>query len=524
MSELKWKTQAQREAALRAFAQKNEEILRSTELGQEVRKETKAQREARKAKLAKDYVAFIEYYFPNYATAKPAPFHKRIVKAVAKDPRFFGAAEMAREHAKSVTLGMMLPMWLIARDKVFGTKEFNAMLLVSATYDKAETLLGDIQAQLESNLRFQNDYNVKPAHGSWAEGEFTTRCGLFFKAIGAGQSPRGVRNEAARPDYVLVDDIDRDDQVVNDDRTDKVLSWIRKALLPAISLKTGRFILAGNRIHPKSVLAKFIDKTEGLWHIKVNALDKNGKPSWNYFTIKDLEKRRMEMGSIDFEAEYMNNPVVSGDVFKEEWLSYQKVNKTELKKLVEVIAYCDPSLKNSKTSDYKAVAVLGRYPDGRLLLIDVFCRQCSVQQMVDWHYDYYEQSLNWPIPLRFEMEATFAQDLLLTDFQDEGRKRGIQLPLSPDLSKKPNKEARIMAMQAIFENRFILFNEDLKDKADFRAAKDQLLGFSPHNRMADDFPDALEGAYKKLSLRALQYQQTANNPTTYYKRTRPKSF
>lgn len=59
---------------------------------------------------------------------------------------------------------------------------------------------------------------------------------VSFMALGAGQSPRGNRNEALRPDFILVDDIDTDEETRNPERIKTKWAWIEKALLPTLSV------------------------------------------------------------------------------------------------------------------------------------------------------------------------------------------------------------------------------------------------------------------------------------------------
>lgn len=54
-----------------------------------------------------------------------------------------------------------------------------------------------------------NDYGRQDGNGLWTSTEFRIRAGATFRALGAGQSPRGSRNEQLRPDVILVDDIVR---------------------------------------------------------------------------------------------------------------------------------------------------------------------------------------------------------------------------------------------------------------------------------------------------------------------------
>lgn len=82
---------------------------------------------------------------------------------------------------------------------------------MSNSYDNAERLLMPYMIILERNNGIIADYGTQKKIGSWNAGEFTTRKGVAFRALGAGQSPRGTRNNEIRPDVIIIDDIDTDE-------------------------------------------------------------------------------------------------------------------------------------------------------------------------------------------------------------------------------------------------------------------------------------------------------------------------
>lgn len=85
------------------------------------------------------------------------------------------------------------------------------VILTSNSKDNAMRLLAPYRANLEANGRIIAYYGKQEMPGSWTEDEFVTKGKVSFRALGAGQSPRGSRNEAIRPDLLLVDDFDTDE-------------------------------------------------------------------------------------------------------------------------------------------------------------------------------------------------------------------------------------------------------------------------------------------------------------------------
>lgn len=187
--------------------------------------ETPAQRQARISRLLHDYAAFCEYYFPHFLTLRDkttgrtirtihnAPFHNAAAERVKATPNLRAVFMWPRGHAKSTHFDIFIPLWLIFQPQPL----ISFMVIVGKSEDSATRLLGDIQAELTANKRIIADFGEQRAESSWTEGEFRTARGTKFLAVGRGQSPRGLRDRQARPDYIVIDDLDDDDSAATSD-------------------------------------------------------------------------------------------------------------------------------------------------------------------------------------------------------------------------------------------------------------------------------------------------------------------
>ena len=111
-------------------------------------------------------------------------------------------------------------MYLKALGKLTG------VVLSSANENKADGLLADLQEQLMFNERYKADYGLQYKSGKWDTGHFVTADGIGFWAFGRGQSPRGVREAALRPNLVIVDDIDDAEICKNEKRVQDAVDWV----------------------------------------------------------------------------------------------------------------------------------------------------------------------------------------------------------------------------------------------------------------------------------------------------------
>lgn len=469
------------------------DIERSTA---KIPKGTEQERKDRITRAQKDYRYFVRTYFPHLATTECADFQVDAAVYMRDHPRARGLFEWARGHAKSTHLSLLIPLWL----KIQRNAEPLIMILVSKSRDMARRLLGDLQAELESNDLYKADFGEQKGTGMWTDGEFTTTAGDLFIALGRGQSPRGIKKRGLRPNYIGVDDIDDDELVRNPRRVKDSVTWLLTALLGTMAMGRGRLSIVGNRIGKTSVIST-IAENKNFYHTVVNTLDKNGLPTWwQNYTKAEIAEVRRTVGERCFQREYMNNPINEGTIFEEKNIHYGKMLR--LHDYRALVCYTDPSFKSSATADFKATLLVGITPKGKYHVLKAYADQTKVSRMVEWHYeihDYIGDS-----SARYTMEANFMQDLLLDEFRKYGEKVGYQIPIVGDKRKKDDKFSRIENMQPLFERGDVILNEAEKGSQGMEVLVDQLLCFEKGSKAHDDAPDALEGAIWILSHAARQ--------------------
>lgn len=491
-------TAAERKKAFEQWQEHCRKIQSITRLEQLVW-ESQAQKEQRICRLQKDYAAFCEYYFPHFLqlrdkvtgevirTVHNAPFHNQAAQKVKNTPNLKAVFKWPRGHAKSTHFDIFMPLWLMFQSK----RLINFMVVVGKSEDSAVRLLGDIQAELQYNKRITDDFGNQVSLGDWTEGEFTTRSGVHFLACGRGQSPRGLRKREARPDYIVIDDLDDDELCRNERRVRELTDWVKEALFGSLDVGRGRFIMVGNLISKTSVLAN-ICATKGVHVSTIYAVDNDGNPVWKEKWTKEEAQAYAEfVGYRAWNKEMMHNPIVEGTVFRQEWIKWAK--RPKWKEFSEFVLYIDPSWKSKKTNDTKAAKLWGKHGTN-LWHLRAFVRKASVAELVRWCYDLYEWSQDKGIAIRFAMEASFMQDIILDDFTTEGNARGYQLPITGDKRKKPDKFQRVEAISPLWERGFVFYDIEQKQDPDMQAGLEQLLAFEKGMSGNDDAPDADEGA------------------------------
>jgi len=504
-----------------AWLELRKQIARQTEPIQDESERDKAKRIT---KLLGNFELFCNYYFPHYVKSPFGWFHKRAAREITKDPNIFAILEWPREHAKSVFADVLLPLYLKAKGELTG------MMVASANQDKAHRLLSDIQAELMENKRYSHDFGQQYSLGNWADGHFVTTDGIGFWAFGRGQSPRGTRHADNRPNYGVVDDIDDAAICKNEYRVKEAVDWVLGDFFGALSIEGARLVIAGNRIHKKSILAYLVGdveeddpKRENIWHLKVYAIEDKrhrkaaatyGTPAWlERYTLTQLVDKMAKMGYRNAQREYFHNYIIDGHIFKNEhliWASLPVLSKYE-----QLISYCDPSFKETKKNDYKAIVLIGKtgkYYD----IIQAWVRQATTGAMTTAHYDIHEGIGDVYCP--HYMEANFIQDMLLDEYDETGLSRGYMLAIRPDKRKKPDKYGRIENLSPLFERHLVRFNEAHRKNPDMQTLISQFLGFPQAH---DDGPDAVEGAIFLINKR-IRSRQSNNRTGSYRKNSKRK--
>lgn len=480
-------------------------------------KETPAQKAKRIAYLEKHPEKWKEYYFPHYCTSKSAGFHKRFFKRIVKNPEWFEVISWARELGKSVTV-MIVVLFLVL------TKRKRNVLLVSSTFDNAARLLLPFKSELESNQRIINDYGEQENAGNWEAGEFVTKGGASFRALGVGQNPRGSRNDAVRPDVILPDDVDTDEACRNPQRVEDTYDWLMEALYPTRSTSNPLLWLACGNIIAKycciTEMAKLADH-----HDIVNIRDKNGKSTWPEKNTEALIDRTLK--PIPWSAqqkEYYNNPISKGDTFEE--LTYGKC--PPLKSCDQVVVYADPSTSNKdrgrkKQASYKSVVVVGSKGRKRYVY-RCWVLQTSNSKFVDWLYEAYLYLKESGVDShRIYIENNSLQNphyeqVLLPLIYQKAKDYKFTLPVTPDTRKKPDKFFRIEGtLEPLNRHGNLIFNERQKDEPNMVRMHDQMIGVSEKATVMDA-PDALEGACWIIQNRAVQKQMTYAHGATNSRR------
>jgi hypothetical protein len=480
--------------------------------------ETIAARQKRMQRLEANPEEWIKYYFPRFANAESAPFHIKATNRIINNPEWYEVRSWSRELAKSVrTMFETLYLVLVGHPaENHGTPVTNVpnvptrlkkkyLLLISNNESNAIKLLAPYRVNLESNKRLIADYGVQETPGKWGDGEFTTLNGAGFKALGAGQSPRGTRNEEIRPDIIVFDDIDTDEDCRNTEIIIKRWKWIEEAAMGTRSVsKKTTVIFCGNIIAKDCCVVRAQALADNV--DIVNIRDIYGKSSWPAKNTEEMIDRVLSKLSYNAQQkEYFNNPIEEGTVFKE--LTWGVC--PPLKKLKFAVIYADPSTSNkdkpsgrTATNSCKAVVVLG-YHNLKYYVYNAWLDITTNAKFVNWLYAAHAQVVAATQPYSYiennGLQNPFYEQVILPLIYQLAPDHGGQpLPITPDTRDKPDKFFRIEGnLEPLNRMGNLILNIAEKDNPHMLRLESQFKSVSPTSKTMDG-PDAVEGGVHKV--------------------------
>lgn len=207
---------------------------------------------------------FAKTYFPHYVCQHDSVLHTWLYERL---PRLGSipnkgtklALAAPRGEAKSTLITQIFTLWRV----ITGRSRY--IIIIMDAHHQGAAMLEAVKAELEANPRLCLDYPDSCGIGRvWKEGVAVTKSGIKLQAAGSGARLRGLRHGAARPDLVICDDLENDDNVRSRTQRDKLEIWFKKAVLklgpPDDSMDV---IYVGTILHHDSVLARIM--ANPLW-------------------------------------------------------------------------------------------------------------------------------------------------------------------------------------------------------------------------------------------------------------------
>lgn len=486
----------------------------------------------RRDKADSDLEFFARTYFPHYVQGPGSKLHDWLYKRLPKVAQFMGGTKLAiaapRGEAKSTLVSQIFVIWLVV------TQRRHYICLVMDAFEQAAEMMEAIRAELDTNPRLAMDYPSSTGQGRvWQQGVIVTTNNRKVQAFGSGKRMRGRRHGPHRPDLVVLDDLENDENVQSPEQRDKLQRWISKTVLKLGDADdTLDVVYIGTILHYDSVLARTLKnplwesasfKAIERWPDRMDLWER-----WEELYLNEGEaaakafyaghKKLMELGAVvswpakrplpvlmrirardghaAFDSELQNDPISQEDApfhTFHYWVSLEP----------DLVCFgaVDPSLgKSGKGRDPSAILVGGwNRKTCRLSVIEALVAKrlpdLIIEDIIRMQQKY--RCLVWGV------ESVQFQEFFRTELAKRGLQRGIPIPARA-IMPIADKDLRIASLQPHVVNGDILLH----------ITQSALIQQLRHWPMADhdDGPDALHMLWVLASTSAPMEFQVSGRP------------
>lgn len=225
----------------------------------------------RKQLAAIDLEYFGRAYLPHYFVRESPKFHEELdniwtqgvmkgmnpttsSKQISRAKGCRRGTAAPRGHAKSTNFTFKDTLHAV----LYEYKHYP--IILSDSSDQAEGFLTDIKTELEDNSAIIEDFGSLKGK-VWKGSVLLTSTDIKVEAIGSGKKIRGRRHRNWRPDLIVLDDIENDENVNTPEQRKKLESWFYKAVSKAGDTYTD-IVYIGTILHYDSLLSKVLKNPE----------------------------------------------------------------------------------------------------------------------------------------------------------------------------------------------------------------------------------------------------------------------
>jgi len=377
----------------------------------------------------------------NYDNPKATPvFHKEMWEMCCSDSRQVAIAA-PRGHSKSTAITHAYTLASV----LFRERSF--VVIVSATEAQSVLFLSDIKRELIENedvrALFGVERIIKDSETDIIV-QFEDKQQFRILAKGSEQKLRGLKWRNKRPDLIIGDDLEDDEQVLNKERREKFRNWFFGALVPCLS-DTGIVRIVGTILHFDSLLEKLLNNREWL-----SKRYRAHNEDFSFILWKEqwprerLEAKRREYTDIGFPEgyaqEYLNHPIDEATSF------FRRGDLLPLKDKGENLRYyfgVDFAVSTASRSDFTVIAVVGIAPNGRLKLVDILRGRWDSLETIDELFSAYIKYQ----PETIVLERGAIEKAIGPFLYAEMQKRNIYMPLHPETPTK-DKTSRAISIRS----------------------------------------------------------------------------
>lgn len=370
----------------------------------------------------------------------------------------------------------------LAQQVLFGLRRY--VLYVSASGKFAINLTEGFKRQVMDNPLILKCFGNQESD-MWSEERWKTKGGLgrppcMVMPRGAGQQMRGALFGSARPDLIIVDDLEDETTVATEEQRKKLKTWFWSTVANCVDRGSHdwRIIVIGTMLHADALVADLLDD-EDWQSVPLSICDDNYRTLWPEFigqeTLDKLVASFRRKGLLDvFAREFQNIPMSSEEgTFTHEMFHQYTFDDLKKTSLVHYLL-CDPAKTHEEYSCDTAVICIGH----DIRTGNIYVREVALGQMApDEIYQVIERMARRYRAHTLGIEVTSLDEFITHPLKDYLLRHNCMLQVV-DLKARGRKEDRIKSLRPYYAEGRIFHN------AGCGALETQLLGF-PHGKRLD---------------------------------------
>ena len=277
-----------------------------------------------------------------------------------------------REHAKSTAFTFDF----ILAEVCFRVSDY--VILLGSTEDMAAEQLSNIREELAENDDLRRDFLIHRFEQE-SKTDIIVVCtdGFRFRVLarGAEQKIRGKLWKGKRPNLMVGDDMEDDEQVESVDRRRKFRRWMFRAARQALS-RYGRLRVHGTILHEDSLLSRL--RRNPAWKTLFYRAHASYSDFSNILWPQAWPMERLRSRQAEFEAdgdaagysqEFLNDPRDSADAYLRED-EFLPMSEEDFSRPKRVCAAMDFALSKADMANRTSITIGGRCPKNLLHFLD----------------------------------------------------------------------------------------------------------------------------------------------------------
>ena len=424
---------------------------------------------------------FREEFIPSSDDVKPAKFHEEWSEILLNGTGHF-AIEAFRESAKT----QIVIRANLLHALTYPQKHRSYLVIICATQTTASKKLQEVSREFLSNKAMNGLISeVKDNSGLSLEVHYRTGAKVRIEAYGKGAAVRGLSWGSKRPDLVIIDDPQDEEDARSETVTDTDWDWFLSDVY--FLGQSTRIFLIGNNLGERCIIERVIQNAESLKFTarRIPILNESGQSAWpEKWTLREIEADResySRLGKIDIWYRNKMCESISPDsqTFKREYFKYY--DREPSRRDMNIYTTVDLAISQKVNADYSAIVTVGVNSSGHWFVLDVEYGRYDPTTTMDAIFSAVQK---WN-PLTVGIENVAYQSALQHFLEREMPKRGTFFRITP-LKAEKKKELRIDTLQPRFAVGTVWFrrNASWLDKIE-----SELLAY-PHGAH-DDVIDAL---------------------------------